>query len=226
MFDLTSALYHQRSISRGDEAEAHVADLYACLRQTWYRRNGYPGEAFTREKLAQFAIGNGYEREVADTLRAIGLDVEQELDVAFLGLIGHPDIVVHDRDGNGRVKWSVLIEVKTTELRTPKADVSPHYAIQAAAYALALGIPRAIVLVKHAGSHVETTYEIDPEGYRTIIEKRAAAVVSQTGKGAPIPPADPGELAAWGCRYCAAVQCPSHPNHEPALDDEVVPWAN
>jgi hypothetical protein len=69
------------------------------------------------------------------------------------------------------------------------------------------------VLVKHAGSHVETEYHIDPEGYRLIIRKRAAEVVAQTALGAPIPPADPGELAAWGCKYCSYVQCPSNPKH-------------
>jgi CRISPR/Cas system-associated exonuclease Cas4 (RecB family) len=213
MLDLTTALYHARSRSRGDEAGAHIADLYACLRQTWYRRNGYPGEIFTREKLAQFAIGLGYERAVADSLAECGLVVRQNVEVEYLGLIGHPDIIAAEVTPEGRTKWEVLIEVKTTELRTPKPEVSPHYAIQAAAYALALGIPKAIVLVKHAGSHVETEYHIDPEGYRRIIEKRAAEVVAQTAKGAPIPPADPGELAAWGCKYCSYVQCPSNPKY-------------
>ena len=148
MIDLTRVLYEQRSIQRDDEEKPHISDLYGCDRATWYRRNGYKPEPFTAEKLAQFAIGLGYEMEVGDTLAAAGYTVTIGDTVEYLGLTGHPDIVVWDNEKPETRK--LLIEVKTTDLQKPKDTVSPHYAVQAAAYALALNIPDAVVLVKHA----------------------------------------------------------------------------
>jgi hypothetical protein len=51
--------------SRGDEAEAHIADLYGCDRATWYRRNGYPVAVIDQTTQAKFAIGLAYENEGA-----------------------------------------------------------------------------------------------------------------------------------------------------------------
>ncbi len=201
---LLDVLFKQRSKPRGDEHLTHCVDLYGCDRATWYRRKGLRPFPFTKDKLAQFAIGHGYEAAVRETLFDAGLDLEPDgLEVAYRGLAGHPDIVV---------KGKVVIEVKTTELRTPKPEVSPHYAIQAAFYALALNVRRAIVLVKHAGSHAETTYEVDPEDWREAIEDRAMEIIQLTDPSAPLPPAEPGELAPWGCRYCDYRQCERNPN--------------
>jgi hypothetical protein len=102
-----------------------------------------------------------------------------------------------------------------------------HHAVQASAYALALGIPRAIVLVKHAGAkggrgHLETTYEVNPEGYRALIEERALEILEDTVPGAPIPPADPGELAPWGCSYCDWQMCSRNPKYTAPITEETV----
>ena len=132
MIDLTRVLYEQRSIQRDDEEQPHISDLYGCDRATWYRRNGYKPEPFTAEKLAQFAIGLGYEMEVGDTLAAAGYTVTCGEQVEYLGLVGHPDIVVWDKDLPET--RNLLIEVKTTDLQKPKTSVSLHYAVQAAAY--------------------------------------------------------------------------------------------
>ena len=202
--DLTDVLFKQRSKPRGDEEKGHISDLYSCLRATWYRRNGKTCAPFTPEKLAQFAIGLGYEADVMKTLREAGHDVKTDFEVEYLGLTGHPD---------GLVDGELVIECKTTAARKPKDEVSPHHAIQAAAYALAIGAPRAIVLVEHAGTHVEATYEINPEAYRAIIGRRAAEVHARTGPGMAIPEADPGDLAPWGCSYCSWTQCPRNPQY-------------
>jgi len=252
--DLTAALYAQRSKPRGDEAEAHVADLYGCDRATWYRRNGETPAPFSQTKLAQFAIGNGYEREVGDTLRAAGYRVRIDEDVTIFGLTGHPDIIVMDAPSPGELiavddlrdfleiaepKPGLVIEVKTTEARKPKTPLEidkayvgiegapdpgdnpcpPHYAIQAATYALAVGAPRAKVLVKYAGTHDEREWDIDPEAWRPVIERRAAEIHARTFAGAPIPPAVPDALAPWGCAYCDWRMCERNPNYvEPAVE--------
>ncbi len=217
MIDLIETLYRQRSVPRGDELDAHCADLWACPRATWYRRQGHRPAPFEREKLAQFAIGHGYESEVRETLDAAGLRLlEDGFSVECLGLTGHPDIVVFGKDGVSKDGYTsypmdTVIEVKTTELVTPKDEVSPHYAIQVAFYALALGAPHALVLVKHAKSHAEVAYPVDPEDYRDLIERRAAEVRAQTHPDAPMPPMEPGELAPWGCRYCDWRRCARNP---------------
>lgn len=212
-FDLTEVLFRQRSKPRGDELDAHAADLYGCDRATWYRRKGLKPLPFTREKLAQFAMGLGYEYAVAnDLIHALGFGrVLQDEQVDFLGLTGHPDLILFPTAESNEP--DLVIEVKTTELQTPKAEVSPHYAVQAAFYALALKAPRAVVLVKHARSHAETTYEINPEGYRALIEKRAAEVLARTEPTKPEPRAEPGELAPWGCKYCNWTMCERNPDH-------------
>ena len=222
---LTDALFAARSRPRGDEADAHVADLYACDRATWYRRNGYAPEPFTREKLAQFAIGHGYEREVASSLREAGYMVEQNGEVTICGLTGHPDIVLYAVSADGEpLNFTVdeVVEVKTTEAGTPKPEVSAHHAIQVAAYALARGASKARVLVKHARSHVEAEYVVNPEDWRERIVARADEIHARTAKGAPMPPAEPGDLAPWGCKYCDFRMCERNPNHiaflEAALD--------
>ena len=210
MIDLTQVLFEQRGQPRGDEHSAHIADLYNCDRATWYRRNGYSPEPFTPEKLAQFAIGHGYEMEVGATLIDAGYNVRTGVEVEYLDMIGHPDIVIGDE---------LLIECKTTEAVNPKDSVSLHHAVQAAAYALALGIEDCAVLVKHARSHVEAVYAFKAEGYRELIEQRAAEVATRTKPGAPIPPAVPNPIAKWGCSYCSFRMCSSNPDFDKALEE-------
>jgi hypothetical protein len=218
---LIETLAATRGIPRGDEALTHVADLTTCLRAVAYRRRGATPEPFTARELAKFALGHGYEAEVAHTLTAAGHEVQTGIEVQAFGLdIGHPDILV-DRE--------LLIECKTTDggANYPKSDreragqpkeVSPHHAIQAATYALALGVPKAVVLVKHAGigdrGHEEIAHEIDPEAYREQIEMLAREVVALTGPDMPLPPAEPkpADVVPYDeCAYCRYRLCERNP---------------
>jgi len=225
---LTDILFAERSKPRGDEAAAHIGDLYKCLRAVWYRRNGFEEEAPDRELLAKFQIGHDYEHGVAATLRAAGHDVVEGAEVEFLGLKGHPDLIVGEIENVGwKSDWQYLIETKTTDARKPKDEVQPHHRVQAAAYALALGLSEAVVLVKHAGSHVETEYWIQPEASRALIERKAAEIHAQTGPGAPMPPAVPSDVPPYDeCQYCRFRQCERNPKHDryARLVQEEVPF--
>lgn len=223
MIDLTATLFAQRSIPRPDQSLTHVADLTSCLRATAYRRRGMQPEPFTARDLAKFAIGHGYEAEVAATLAAAGHEPQTGMEVTGFGLdVGHPDIVLPD----------LLIECKTTDggANYPKSDreragqpkeVSVHHAIQAATYALMLGLSKAVVLVKHAGigdrGHEEVAHVVEPEAYRERIEALAREVVALTGPEMPLPPAEPPPLSVTpydSCGYCKWTQCHRHPRHQ------------
>lgn len=231
MMDLTAVLFAQRSIPRPDQALTHVADLTSCLRATAYRRRGMQPEPFTARDLAKFAIGHGYEYEVAKTLREAGYDAVEDEEAQGFGLdIGHPDIIVFpDVDAD---MPNLVIECKTTDggANYPKSDreragqpkeVSVHHAIQAAAYALMVGAPKAVVLVKHAGigdrGHEEVAHVVEPEAYREQIEALAREVVALTGPEMPLPPAEPKprEVVPYDeCGYCHWRQCERNPNHQ------------
>lgn len=226
LLHLDDILFTQRAKPRGDELEAHVSDLYGCDRATWYRRRGEKPLPFTHEKLALFAIGRGYEAIIANDLKAAGFAIDRDVRVTVFGLIGHVDIVVDDAH---------VIEVKTTGLRLPKPFVSTHYAVQVAGYAIGRGQPGGIVWVYHKGSDIETQYVVvldalahDASGasfdlasqwhgasWRSIIEERAREVHELTADTQRIPPADPGELSPWGCKYCDWAQCERNPKHDP-----------
>ncbi len=219
-FDLTALLFEQRSVPRGDEAQAHIADLYGCDRATWYRRNGYAPEPFSPEKLAQFALGHAYEENVAKTLREAGLRVEEGACVELHGLTGHPDLVVSGIDTvTGDTIEPTLVECKTTQKRQPSPEASKHYAVQAAAYALALGLSKAKVLVFHfVGSFAEAEYDVDPEAWRATIARRATEIHDRTAPGEQIPPAVPDPLAPWGCQYCDFRMCEKNPKFVPQAE--------
>jgi hypothetical protein len=205
MTDLTDILFQERQKPRGDEREAHAADLYDCDLKTWFRRNGFQRRPFTKEKQAQFAQGHGYEKEVGHTLAKAGHDVVIDSEVSHLGITGHPDVI--DLTDNN------LIECKTTMMRKP-TGLSKHHAIQAAFYALAKNLPKAIVLVSHFGSWEEVAYELDPEDYRATIERRAKEVLERTEPGTVMPDPGPFDLADYDlCKYCDFTQCGKNPNH-------------
>lgn len=227
MIDLTDILFAQRSVPRGDELLPHVADLTSCLRATAYRRRGYKPEPFTKTKLAQFAIGRGYEYEVERTLTEAGHVVQADLEVEYLGLVGHPDLFV---DGE------MLIETKTTDggalypkshkLAGQQKEVSVHHAIQASAYALALKAEFAVVLVKYAYGHEEVAHPVNPDEYRDQIEMLAREVIALTGPEMPLPPAEPKprEVVPYDqCSYCDWRACVRNPNHDPDLIEEAIP---
>jgi hypothetical protein len=227
---LLATLFQQRGIPRGDEALTHVADLTTCLRAVAYRRRGVNPAPHTARELAKFAIGHGYERELADTLRAAGHDVQQDVEVSGFGIdVGHPDLIV-DRQ--------LLVEAKTTDggATEPKSagaragmpkGVSVHHAIQAAAYALMLDVPKAVVIVKHAGigdrGHEEVAHDVDPEAYRDQIEMLAREVVALTGPEMPLPPAEPkpqNVVPYDECGYCRYRVCERNPKHQAGFEDD------
>jgi hypothetical protein len=228
MFDLTDILFKQRSKPRGDEKFSHVSDLTTCLRAVAYRRRGVVPAPYTPQDLAKFALGHAYEQNTAKTLREAGHDAQEGAECAGFGLdVGHPDIIL-----NGET----LIETKTTSAGAlyPKSDkegragqpreVSTHHAIQAAAYALALGLPKAKVMVAHYGYEVaEAEHEIEPEQYRAQIEMLAREVVALTGPEMPLPPAEPPppEVVPFdSCSYCRFTQCFRNPKHVAGFEDD------
>lgn len=234
---LLQTLFATRSRPRGDEAKTHVADLTTCLRAVAYRRRGIKPTPFEPRELAKFAIGHGYEGEVAQTLADAGHTVEEGLETHGFGLdVGHPDLLI---DGE------LLIECKTTDgganepqkingKPNPRAgepkDVSPHHAIQAATYALMLDVPRAIVLVKHAGigdrGHEEAAFELQPEQYRAQIEMLAREVVALTGPDMPLPPAEPKpqNIVPYDeCGYCRYRLCERNPKHDASAEAMEIP---
>ncbi len=224
--EILRTLCTERAKPRGDEALTHVSDLTTCLRAVAYRRRGVVPEPYDAATLAKFAIGHAYEQNVAKTLREAGHAVDEGVEVSAFGLnVGHPDLIV---DGE------VLVETKTTDggAYYPKSDkeragepkeVSAHHAIQASAYALALGIRRAVVLVKHAGfAHDEIAHDVDPERYRAKIESLAADVVALTDPASPLPPAEPKprDVVPYDeCAYCRFRVCERNPAYDPAANE-------
>jgi hypothetical protein len=230
MIDLTSVLFTQRSLPRGDELLAHVSDLYGCDRATWYRRHSELPAPHTPEKQALFAQGHAYEARVAHDLIKAGVNVRMGVEVEVLGLVGHTDIVLDDE--------RAVVDTKLTRLRKPKDFISPHYAVQIAAYAMGLGFERGSALVYHQGSDLEVQYDIhiddfahDTDGkvfgpmsrwygatWRSIVEDRAKDVLTKTSPlrlGKPAP--EPGEISPWLCQYCDWTQCERNPKHDPEV---------
>lgn len=224
MIDLTAVLFAQRSVPRGDELLTHISDNTTCLRAVAYRRRGVIPEPYTANDLAKFAIGHAFEQHVGKTLHEAGHEVQEGVECSGFGLdIGHPDIIL-DRE--------LLIETKTTTagVNYPKSDkervgqpreVSAHHALQAAAYALALDLPRAVVYVAHLGFEVvEAQHEIVPEDYRDQIEMLAREVIALTGPEMPLPPAvpKPENIVPYDeCGYCRFRVCTRNPKHDPSL---------
>ena len=226
--DLTEVLFVQRSKPRGDQLDAHVSDISGCDRATWLRRQGQTPVPFTREKLARFAIGRGYEDSIKQDLIASGRAVEQGQVIYLDGVKGHVDLVIDSGEP---------IEIKTSGLRSPKKYIATHYALQALSYAIGLGCKAAHILVCHIGdlnrvTEVQYRVHVDelavaPNGrafpedsiwYATtwgeIIKSRCVEVKVMTDPKAPIPIAEPGELSPWGCKYCDWHQCQRNPLHK------------
>jgi hypothetical protein len=228
-------LFAQRSKPRGDELLTHTSDLTGCLRATAYRRRGLTPEPYTAKDQAKFALGHAFEQMTAKTLREAGHDVQEGAEVGasldadakyfttFTDIeMGHPDLILDNE---------LLIECKTTVAGAnhPKSharagqprEVSVHHAIQAAAYALMLGLKKAVVLVAHYGFEVvEVVHDVDPEQYRAQIERLAHEVVSKTGPDMPLPPAEPPSSDVVGystCDYCPWRMCARNPNYDASL---------
>ena len=208
----------RRSDGNRDPSLASVSDLYSCDRQTWYRRNGHVVPPHDDAKLRKFEIGHAVEARIISQLRVFGPVLTDELvglwldnsgklvgsrlvseeEVGAPAVIGHPDAYIVDDD--------VLLEIKTTDVRKPADVVSPHYALQAAAYAIARGASRAFVHVTHVVpfEKPEVEYEIDVEALRPRVAERVTQVLSRTHLDAPVPQGVPEpESKAWACKYCS-----------------------
>jgi hypothetical protein len=68
---------------------------------------------------------------------------------------------------------------------------------------------------------VPTTLEKPWAGmsWADVVERRAEIVHLNTEPYAPKPPADPGNISPWGCRYCDWTQCERNPRHD--ADQEI-----
>ena len=224
-----------------DPKQVAVSDLFACDRRTWHRRNGYVEPPFTDALLRKFSIGLAVEAEHARLLREAGIPVKTGLRVALRveeGVLRSRDLRETDVPLAGEVTghpdlWlpleGTLVEVKTTDVRKPKDECDPHYALQASAYALALDADRTVVHVTHIVpfEKPEVEYEVYPEEHRSRVIQRIVEVLESTAPGAPMPPAEPPrETAAFACKYCQLAQCERNANPDATVveipEDEMV----
>lgn len=142
-------------------------------------------------------------------------------------IIGHPDAVLATLDG----ETPILVEVKSTRFWDNGKSVPDKptydYAMQAAAYALALGITWAWVIVSCVISLLTTPskapFKFDANKYRTDITKAILERRDATKPGAPEPPPEPpsfadrdrprpGQAVNWKCEYCNYGACQKNQN--------------
>jgi hypothetical protein len=185
---------------------------HPCDRNLWYGANGHKAN-FDRKALRIFAVGHALEPVAITFLREEGWEVEHNegsqqaaqevrIPVGNLGIIsGHHDAVI------SRGEKTLLIDVKTMNSRAfalwkkqGTLKKSPQYVDQLHVYAQGLGADSftglAVVgICKDNSDLAMDIFPFDPSRWKGIYE-RAERVFS-----APLPP-DPGELPAWGCRYC------------------------
>lgn len=229
MIDITSILFEQRRKPRGDETAAHAADTHGCDRATWYRRHGYTPRALTAEKYALFDQGHAYEAGVRERLQAAGRNVYADT-ITLRGAIGHTDMT----DPDGRAVYDAKFSVNAP----PKTFASPHYILATAFYVLSYGWTDGAVIHGNARPGIgviEKQYNFrtgdlahDTQGkpfsastewyglsWEEIVLARVAQIHARTGPYAETPPpADPGELSPWKCRYCDWLHCERNPAYD------------
>lgn len=214
---------------RGDEHVPHVADLSGCDRATGARYQGLLAP-FDADTLRKFKMGNDIENDV---LTAIGrhrpdliLGMRVAISIGLDGVEGHivdddyvprPDEIVGHPDG---VLPELLLEVKSTEFmseRTPPyqrivpvsvKELQHHFQVQAGAYALGLGIKRAVVIIQCRASGIESGISFDPRTMETEICDRIRAVLAIKRNGTlPEPTLHASTINAktglsWLCKHC------------------------
>lgn len=221
---------------RGDELAHHVADLSGCARETWARFKGLqaPLDADTARK---FEMGIDCENRIVAKLLRDYPDLRLGLRVAlWIGLeglieakivpddyeplsyefIGHPDGVTDD----------AVIEIKSTEFLIARSTwerivpVAPEqllwgYKMQAAAYALALCRPRAIIIEQCRVTGMETVVEFDPATMRADVMARMRSLIKLT-PSSPKPEPTLHESTinqktkqSWLCKYCRFSKTPA-----------------
>lgn len=214
---------------RGDEHVPHVADLSGCDRAIGARYRDLL-EPFDADTLRKFKTGHDIENDV---LTAIGrqrpdlvLGMRVAISIGLDGVEGHivdddyvprPDEIVGHPDG---VLPEFVIEVKSTDLLTERTppyqrivpvtveDLQHHFMVQAGAYALGLGITRALVIIQCRGSGIESGISFDPRTLENEICARIRAVLAITHEG-PLPKASlPFDTInaktgkSWLCKHC------------------------
>lgn len=213
---------------RGDEHLRHVSDLAGCDRETWARFKGMlrPHDADT---LRKFALGFDVENAI---LTAIGrthpdliLGARVALSIGLDGIEGaivddayqpRPDELVGHPDG---ILDGTILEIKSTEFMTERTppyhrivplsadDMQHHYAIQAGAYALALGKQRVIVIIQCRASGIVSAISFDPRKYEDEIMERIRDVTAISLDEKPQPKLHLSTINAktgqsWLCKYC------------------------
>lgn len=200
---------------RGDEASAHISDLYGCDLATWARRRGEPQLPFSPQTLVKFQMGRDVEDAIAKgiTMSYPG-DSERDTEVAWAleggVMVGHIDIDLPGEDA--------IIEVKSTVFygKTPPENPSEHYIEQAAGYAVALGRKRfAIVVVCRSTGNIRTWW-YDTADYALETRARALEVLEATDPTVPFAPAA-NPRQKWACSYCNYGACPKNTNAAKAM---------
>jgi hypothetical protein len=218
---------------RGDENLLHVSDLAGCDLATWQRWHGNAADVHDPDTLRKFFLGFAVEDHVLTGIgreTPIDLGVRVALWLDFEGIVGKlvpEDYVPGPREFIGHpdgVTADAVLEVKSTEFFTQRVppfarivpqtedDLAHHYRIQASAYALALGKPRAIVIVLCRASGIVTSIAFDPQRYVDEIEGRMRALLDARAAATPPHPTlhastlnKKGE--SWLCKYCAYTAC-------------------
>jgi len=195
-----------------------------CDRATWARmQDKGPWVPFGADRLRTFTFGFCAEDFVIDAIRQ-HTPIEEGVQVTLEGfLVGHPDGVTEDE----------IIEVKTTEFLMDRQtwtrivprhpdDLSLHYRVQAAAYAIALGKHTCIVVAICRASGQMAVVEFNPEDYRVAVMQRVNRLRRLKMQMDINPDAMPEphlELStinkrgeSWLCKHCAFTGCPKNRN--------------
>lgn len=211
---------------RDDAAFAHVSDCYGCDRATWERRQGFPPALREPQACLKMQLGNDIERYVCDALQAHyeaqGFVVMRDCPVvwnpakgrggAYVGpayladfqtvqpdeILGHMDFLAHKCTDVGQV----VIECKSTSFFRGKVptEPSPHYVVQTATYAIAVGAEKAgIIIVCRESGRIAGPFWLDLEALEAETIERAKEVIALTGSIIP-PQATPSY--SWQPKYC------------------------
>lgn len=214
--------------ARGDEHLRHVSDLAGCDRATWARFHKLLVD-HDPDTLRKFGMGFDVESRIltplakhcpdlvmgANVAMSIGFDgiegriVPDDYVPRIDEIVGHPDGIL---DG-------AIIECKSTEFMVNRQDYSRivpvtgkelahHYKIQSGAYALALGKPRAVVIIQCRASGIITAISFNPKDCEKEITERMRAVLAIRAE-APMPKPTLHESTfnkktkqSWLCKYC------------------------
>ena len=206
---------------RGDEAYAHVSDLYGCDLATWARRSGLPELPFLPQTLVKFELGHAVEAFVADAIAAqyprairnerLGWDPVTGA-CAPLGedeapppgwLVGHTDLDLPD---------GPLLEIKSTVFWGGKEpqDAQRHYVEQTAGCATARRKATFGIIEVDRSSGKVVPFWFDAADYREWARERAIEVLHATNPTNAAPA--PAPRTDWACKTCRYAACSQNRN--------------